>query len=195
MKYNVIYVDPAWKMGYLKGGNQAGTIAGKAELPYPTMTNEEIMNLPVSDIAADDAFLFMWITENRLHLAADFMEAWGFTYKRVGFVWVKTVRTKNTKQPYRAVPSPYTRACMELCLLGTRGKVKHLVKSRKVMQVVEYASETRLHSAKPPAVRDRIVELTGDVPKVELFARQKTKGWDSFGFDIDGKNLTESLAS
>lgn len=193
-KYNVIYTDPAWNIQYNKGGKTSGSFAGTTNLPYKTMTDKEIMNLPVSDIAADDALLFMWITEGKLMQGAKIMEAWGFNYKRIGFVWVKTVRGKNTKQPYRAVPSPYTRSCSELCLLGTRGKVRHLIKSRKVMQVVEYASETRLHSAKPPIVRDRIVELTGEVvPKVELFAREKVKGWDSHGFDVDGKNLKESL--
>jgi len=89
----------------------------------------------------------------------------------------------------------YTRANSELCLLGTKGKVLPR-KSRSVHQVIEeyqLATHIEEHSKKPDIVRDKIVELFGDLPRVELFARQKTEGWVCLGNEIDGKDIREAL--
>ena len=75
----------------------------------------------------------------------------------------------------------WTRANSELCLIATKGKIKRI--SRKVHQIIDTPIEE--HSKKPAIVRDRIVELMGDLPKIELFAREKTDGWDVWGNEVN----------
>lgn len=109
------------------------------------------------------------------------MEAWGFEYKTAAFVWVKkTSRAGGNAWGMGA----YTRANAEVCLLGvTKGfKAGEMVKSHRVHQIVE--SPVREHSRKPEEVRDRIVELLGDVPRIELFARERFPGWDAWGDEL-----------
>ena len=101
----------------------------------------------------------------------------GFTYKTCGFSWIK----KNKKADSLFWGLGYwTRANNEICLLGTKGKPKRV--SKGVHQVV--IDKISSHSKKPDIVRDRIVELCGDVPRIELFARQRYEGWDSWGNEI-----------
>lgn len=96
------------------------------------------------------------------------MEAWGFVYKTVAFVWIK----KNKKADSLFWGMGYwTRANAELCMLATAGQPKR--RSASVHQVI--LSPIEEHSKKPDVVRERIVELLGDLPRVELFARQKQK--------------------
>lgn len=202
-KYQIIYADPAWDTGYVKGGKTAGSVKGGVELPYPVMSDKAIMELPVKEIVADDAFCFIWIPESRLPIIADLFEAWGFTYKAKMFTWIKTVKSpKTSKYPYRATLSTYSRRCTEDCYVGTRGKIRNLIQDKTILQVIdegegseviEYASQSRKHSFKPPVTRDLITRFCGDLKRAELFARQQPKGWDSYGFDIDGQNMFTSL--
>lgn len=116
----------------------------------------------------------MWITFPLLREAWDVIESWGFTYKSVAFVWVK----QNKKTPSLFWGMGYwTRANAELCIIATKGSPKR--QSKSVHQVI--MSPIEQHSKKPDITRDRIVELMGDVPRIELFARQKTEGWDVWG--------------
>jgi site-specific DNA-methyltransferase (adenine-specific) len=113
------------------------------------------------------------------------MEAWGFKYKTCAFSWVKT---KADGGVIRGMGS-YTKSNIELCLLGMRGHIKAVDKT--VPQVVIHP---RLgHSIKPPVVRNRIVQLFGDLSRLELFARQKTDGWEAAGYGIDGIGLEEKI--
>ena len=160
-KYNIIYADPAWQMGYVKGGLTAGSVKGGEALPYKTMTDDEIMAMPIKDIADDNAFLFMWVTDNRIPKVAQFMEAWGFKYNSLAFVWNKI--SKYKEGPVRTTLTPYTRRSCEYCFMGTRGKTKGLVQDHYVLQYVAWASQTRKHSVKPDEVRKRIVRLCGDI--------------------------------
>ena len=109
------------------------------------------------------------------------MKAWGFEYKTAAFVWVKKNR-KNGSNFWGM--GAYTRANAEVCLLGvTPGfKAKELIRSHSVHQIIEAPYEG--HSKKPSEVRQRIVELLGDVPRIELFARQKADGWDAWGDEL-----------
>lgn len=120
----------------------------------------------------------MWATFPNIGEAIKVMEAWGFKYKTAAFVWVK----KNAKSGgnYMGLGA-YTRANAEVCLLGiTQGfKAGNMVKSHSVRQVIE--SPFQGHSTKPDEARRRIVELLGDVPRIELFARQRAEGWDAWG--------------
>ena len=106
------------------------------------------------------------------------MEAWGFQYKTAAFVWVKKNR-KNGGNFWGM--GAYTRANAEVCLLGTSPgfRAGEKVRSHKVHQIVESPYER--HSKKPNEVRKRIVELLGDVPRIELFARESAEGWDAWG--------------
>lgn len=159
--------------------------AGGAERHYRTMGIEDICAVPVCDLAADDAALFMWGTWPQLAEGLRVVAAWGFTYKTCAFVWLKSNRSTEIGQSLFFTEDAdvfwgmgrWTRANTEICLLGIRGQPKRL--SAAVHQVI-YAPIAG-HSMKPPETRDRIVQLMGDLPRVELFARQTTPGWDVWG--------------
>ncbi len=109
------------------------------------------------------------------------MRAWGFEYKTAAFVWVKKNRKSGT--PFWGMGA-YTRANAEVCLLGITPdfKAKEQIKSHAVHQIVE--EPIQAHSVKPDEVRKRIVTLMGDVPRIELFARQRATGWDAWGDEL-----------
>jgi len=153
------------------------------------MTLNDIKALPVSDIAADNAVLFIWITFPLLVQALEVIESWGFDYKTNGFTWVKRNK-KNTNTWFWGL-GHYTRANAELCLIATKGKGLPRL-SRSVHSVVDTPIEG--HSKKPDVVRDRIVELFGDIPRIELFARQRVNGWDCLGNEIDGRDIRDAMA-
>ena len=151
------------------------------------MTLEDLKRLPVSAIASNDAVLFIWVIFSLLPQALQVISAWGFDYKTCGFTWVK--RNKIAKRWFWGM-GYYTRANAEICLLATKGKGLRRI-SRSVHSVIDTPIEN--HSKKPDVVRDKIVELFGDLPRIELFARQKTKGWDALGNDIDGKDIRVAM--
>lgn len=149
-----------------------------AESHYPTMALEDIKRLPVRQLASSDCALFLWTTVPLLQDCFSVMEAWGFIYKTVAFVWIK----KNKKADSLFWGMGYwTRANAELCMLATVGRPKR--RSASVHQVI--LSSIEEHSKKSDVVRERIVELLGDLPCVELFARKKTEGWDAWGNEIE----------
>lgn len=173
-KYNIIYADPPWQYKvYSKKG------AGRsAESHYPTMNIDDICNLPISEIADKNATLFLWATFPNLKEAFDVIKAWGFTYKTVAFTWIKQNKRSNTLFWGMGY---WTRANAEICLLATKGTPQR--KSAAVHQVI--ISHIEQHSKKPDETRDRIVQLMGNLPRIELFARQRAKGWDAWGNEID----------
>lgn len=173
-KYGIIYADPPWHYRvYSKKG------AGRsAESHYPTMTIEEIQALPVSELADKDCALFMWITFPLLKESLSVLSAWGFKFKTIAFVWIKQNRKSDSQfwgMGYR------TRANAEFCVLATKGKPKRMAKN--VHQVI--VSHIEEHSKKPDEARRRIVRLMGDLPRIELFARQKSAGWDVWGNEVE----------
>jgi N6-adenosine-specific RNA methylase IME4 len=181
-KYKIIYADPPWQYRvYSKKGQ------GKsAENHYHTMNIKDIMALPVDKIADKDCILFLWITFPCLKEGIEVMERWGFKYKTCGFNWVKRNKKKNT---YFMGLGFWTRSNSEVCLIGTKGQPKRVSKS--VSQICD--ARIMEHSRKPAEIRERIVELCGELPRIELFARDKVKGWDSLGDEIDGKDIREAL--
>ena len=170
-KYQIIYADPPWQ--YDRKGVQ-----GAAEKIYPTMTQEEICKLPIADIADENAVLFLWATFPKLREALQTISAWGFEYKSVAFVWLKL--NKSGKGWFYGLGF-WTRGNAEICLLATKGCPKR--KSNRVHQFI--ISPLRGHSQKPNEARDKIIELVGDLPRVELFAREKANGWDAWGNEVD----------
>ena len=149
-----------------------------AENHYPTMTIQDICNLQVDKIADKNCVLFMWMTFPTLVEGLKVLEAWGFNYKTVAFVWIK--QNKKTPTLFWGLGF-WTRANAEICILAVKGKPKRI--SAKVHQVI--ISPIEEHSKKPNETRKRIVELLGDLPRIELFARQKTKGWDVWGNEVE----------
>lgn len=169
-KYSIIYADPPWRY------NQHGVQAA-AEHHYPTMSQEDLKSLPISEIAEKDSVLFMWATFPMIKEALELIEAWGFRYKTTAFVWAK----KNRKSDSWVTGLGFwTRSNAEICLLAVKGNPKR--QSPCVSQLI--VSPREEHSKKPDETRDRIVKLMGDLPRVELFARQKTEGWDVWGNEV-----------
>lgn len=122
--------------------------------------------------------LVLWATFPQLPEALRLIKAWGFTFKTVAFVWLKL----NRKSPTWFYGLGYwTRGNAEICLLAKRGHPKRYSKS--VHQFI--ISPVEEHSKKPDITREKIIELAGDLPRAELFARQKIPGWDAWGNEVD----------
>jgi N6-adenosine-specific RNA methylase IME4 len=139
---------------------------------------EWIDNLPVKNIADKNCVLFLWVTMPKLNECWDLITNWGFEYKTVAFTWVK----KNKIQPsWFWGMGRWTRANAELCLLATKGKPKRI--SASVHSIID--TPIQKHSQKPNEVKDRIISLVGDLPRIELFARSKTDGWDVWGNEVE----------
>ena len=153
------------------------------------MSMEELYSLSVPNIAERDCILFLWTTFPMLEEAFKLIHKWGFKYKTVAFVWIK--QNKVSKTWFFGLGS-WTRANAEICLLATKGHPKRY--SKKVHQLI--VSPIEQHSKKPDITRTKIVELAGDLPRIELFARQKSDGWDVWGneveSDIDLKSEVEN---
>lgn len=190
-KYNIIYADPAWSF---KTYSEKGKEKKSAENHYNTMSIEDIYNLPIQEIAAEDCVLFLWVTNPMLKEGLETIERWGFKYKTVGFNWFK--KNKIADSWFWGL-GYWTRANTELCLIATKGNISRISKS--VHQVIDseengsldvfdsfqVVSKIERHSAKPGIVREKIVELLGNLPRIELFAREKFDGWDSWGNEVE----------
>ena len=171
-KYNIIYADPPWQY---KDRALAGNRGACCK--YPVMKTEDMYNFPIKDISADDCVLFMWVTMPKLNECFELIKQWGFEYKTCGFVWVK--ENKKARSLFMGM-GRWTRANAEICLIATRGKPKR--KSASVHSVL--LSPIEEHSKKPNEIRNRIVKLCGDIPRIELFARQQSDGWDCWGNEV-----------
>lgn len=171
-KHQIIYADPPWSY-------RSGKVNGAAQNHYPTMSDEQLYQLPVSTLAADTCVLFLWCTFPKLPEALKLIKAWGFTFKTVAFVWLKQNKSGNG---FFLGLGWWTRSNAEICLLAVKGKPQR--KSASVRQLVFAPIEQ--HSKKPDIVRDRILELMGNLPRIELFARQTAPGWDVWGNEVDG---------
>lgn len=173
-KYAIIYADPPWQfLTYSDKGK-----GRSAEQHYPCMTKADIESLPVNRIADYNCALFLWVTYPCLPQGIELMQKWGFIYKTCAFSWIK--QNKNNDDLFVGM-GYYTRANNEICLLGTKGKPLKR-QNKNVRQVV--ISHIGQHSEKPDEVRTRIVDLFGDIPRIELFAREHADGWDCWGNEV-----------
>lgn len=174
-QYNIIYADPPWDIGgYVKETKKG---MNDYRLPYETMTSSAIINLPIRKLLADNAILFMWVVDAKIPIVSEVMGNWGFDYKCLGFIWNKKAKTtKGTNAPF----SQFTRRSCEYCFIGTHGK--SLIKTHNVNQLVSVPK--KLHSSKPPIFRTLIVDLCGNLPRIELFSRDSIEGWDAWGNQI-----------
>lgn len=177
-KYNIIYADPPWHYSDVHTWAKMG---GGVTKHYKTMKTTEIeeMGQVIKNITAEDCMLFMWATFPNLIEELKIIKAWGFTYKTLGFSWIKT--NKKDEKPFFGIGF-YTKSNCEVCLLATKGKPGNLKISNQVSSCI--ISERREHSRKPDEARERIEKLVGQVPKIELFARQEIEGWDCWGNEV-----------
>tara|TARA_R110000868_G_scaffold271022_3_gene530492 strand:- start:7380 stop:7970 length:591 start_codon:yes stop_codon:yes gene_type:complete len=174
-RYKIIYADPPWR--FSQGINPRKTFSDKVKeevhLHYPTLSDKEIIGLKVADIADEQCVLFLWTTDAHLEVAIKALNNWGFKYKTIAFTWNKK----------RGFMGKWTVKQCEICLLATKGTAHKLLKSFKEKSYLE--EEKTKHSKKPSEFRNRIERMFGDVSRIELFAREKTEGWDVFGDEVE----------
>lgn len=170
MKYHIIYANPSWRYDFAVSENRA------IESQYPTMELDAIKALPVSDIATDDAVLYLWATAPKLKEALEVMEVWSFTYK-TNAVWVKN----NIGMGY------WWRNQHEMLLVGTRGNFPPPEPALRVSSVFE--SPKTEHSEKPLSVDEAIEKMFPNIMKIELFARQPRKEWAAWGNEITDTDI------
>lgn len=168
-KYDLIYADPPWQYRDSANAGKRGAVH-----KYNVMTLDQLCELPVPAIAADDCLLAMWWAPPMPREALAVVYAWGFELKTMkGFTWRKL--TKHGKDHFGM--GHWTRANTEDCLFATRGKPRRA--SAAVRQLIH--APIREHSRKPDEARYRLVKLMGNVPRVELFARETAPGWNCWG--------------
>lgn len=173
VRYGAIMADPPWHFAVRspKGDGRS------ASQHYSTMSLQQIKDLPVADWADLDCALFLWAIDPMIPQAIEVMEAWGFSYKTVAFMWAKTNKSGSgffTGMGY------WTRANAETCLLGTRGSPKRQAKDVRRLIV----APRREHSRKPDEAAQRVMRLVQG-PYLEMFARQRREGWDAWGMEPD----------
>lgn len=184
-KYKIIYADPPWQ--YRARISHGTRFEQGASGYYKSMSIDEIKKLPIADLAAENCALFLWGTFPYLEKQIRLFGYWGFRYTTCGFTWVKT-NIRNNK-PFFGT-GYYTKSNAEICLLGIKGKLKPV--SNKVSQII--IAPRREHSRKPDEARLRIIELFGDLSRIELFAREKTDGWDTWGNESEDKVFEEIIS-
>jgi len=174
-KYQIIYADPPWSFN---NKNTGGSMKSGSNAHYKTMNIDELCELPINNLADENCVLFMWWVGTLSKEAIQLVESWGFTIKTMtAFNWVKT--TKNDKLHFGM--GFWTRAGSENCLIAIKGKPKRVnacIRSVVMTQILK-------HSEKPNIFRKEIIKLMGDLPRIELFAREKFEGWDCMGDEIE----------
>lgn len=177
-RYQIIYADPPWSY-------QDQGCHGAMGKHYKGMNLKDIKNLPINKISCKNSVLFLWATYPMYPEALEVIKAWGFTYKSIAFQWLKL--NPKSKTPFYGL-GRWTRGNTEPCLLAVKGKPKRV--SASVFQLVEEPRQK--HSQKPSIVRNKIVELMGNLPRIELFARkpkdffnESYKGWDVWGDEVE----------
>ena len=174
-KYQIIYSDPPWKFN---NKNTGGSMISGSANNYNCMTVDEICMLPVWKVRADNCVLFMWWVGSMPDEALRVVRSWGFRLiTMTGFTWVK--KTVSGKPHFGM--GFWTRAGSENCLIAVRGNPKKI--NASIRSVVEH--EILSYSTKPDIFRDLIVNLVGDVPRLEMFARKNVDGWDAFGDEVE----------
>lgn len=182
--YEIVLADPPWSYYGDPNKDQA---AGKH---YPTMTVEQMLSaFPVREITKDPSVMFMWATCPKLPDALALMERFGYHYRGVAYVWVKTNALGKPIGGQGVRPS-FVKPTTEFVLIGSTweaGRVFPLLTEAQ-HQVIMAPRPGGVHSAKPHEVHDRIVSLLGDRPRLEMFARTPRPGWDTFGNETKNEN-------
>jgi N6-adenosine-specific RNA methylase IME4 len=172
-KYSIIYADPPWDYN---GREQHNNVEGNKSAinHYATVKIDDMKIMKIKEICEKDCLLFMWSSSPHLPQAIELMEAWGFEYKTIAFVWEKQ----------KPNPGYYTMSSVEICIVGKRGTIPT---PRGIRNARQFLSEKRtIHSKKPDEIRTRIMQMFPTQKKLEMFAREATEGWDVFGNEVEG---------
>jgi len=183
-RFGTILADPPWLFD-----NRTGKMAPehKRLFRYRTMTNEDIIALPVGELVLPQSHLYLWVPNALLALGLQVMQAWGFTYK-TNLVWYKV---RKDGGPDRRGVGFYFRNVTEVVLFGVKGSMRTLAPGRSMPNIM--VSQKREHSRKPDEIYD-VVEQCSPGPYLELFARRRRPGWVSWGDEVDGRTaLAEGL--
>jgi len=182
-QFGTILADPPWLFS-----NRTGKMAPehKRLFRYSTMTNEQILALPISKLALPKSHLYLWVPNALVSIGLQVMEAWGFVYK-TNLVWYKV---RKDGGPDRRGVGFYFRNVTELVLFGVRGGLRTLAPGRRMPNVI--VSQKREHSRKPEDLYT-IIEQCSPGPYLELFARRTRPGWVSWGNEVDEAQQIELL--
>lgn len=172
--YGAIYADPPWSFKTFSNRDRGAVPHRSEDAPYQPMTYDELVNLKVQEVAADDCVLHMWTISSHLDQALLLGSCWDFTFKSLGLVWVKT--QKGDPETPKMGMGKWFRQEAEICLLFTRGKPKRV--SAGVRQTI--LEPAREHSRKPDVGYERVEALSAG-PYLELFSRSSRPGWDAMG--------------
>lgn len=187
MKFDLVYADPPWPYS---GSNSAYNQVG-AEDHYALMSWDDINAMPVRDICTDSAACLLWCTGPFLDQQILTLKEWGFHYRGVAFVWVKTNQDGSITGA-KGGPPTFVKSLSEFLILGTTKKKGRPfpIHDFTVRQV--HLAQRLEHSEKPESIRQEIDKLVGDVSKIELFARKKTKqaGWHQSGLEFNDLDYT-----
>lgn len=169
--FGTIYADPPWRFT-----NRTGKMAPehKRLRRYPTMSFDEIADLPIAKIAKPASHLYLWVPNALIAEGLDVMKRWGFKYKS-NIVWYKV---RQDGGPDRRGVGFYFRNVTEVCLFGVRGSIRTEKRGRTQPNIV--ISRKSRHSAKPEEMYE-IIEGCSKGPYIELFARGEREGWTMWG--------------
>lgn len=184
-EYGAILADPPWQFT-----NRTGKMAPehKRLARYPTLSLQEIKEMPVSAVVADNSHLYLWVPNALLREGLDVMEAWGFQYK-TNIIWHKI--RKDGGPDGRGVGF-YFRNTTEILLFGVKGRARTLAPGRTQVNIIR--SRKREHSRKPDELYD-IIESCSLGPYLELFARGERNGWDQWGNEAENYSPSWSTYS
>ena len=178
-QFGTILADPPWLFA-----NRTGKMAPehKRLYRYRTMTNEEILSLPVGDLALPQSHLYLWVPNALIELGLQVLRAWGFTYK-TNIVWYKV---RGDGGPDRRGVGFYFRNVTELVLFGVKGGLRTLSPGRRMPNIL--ISQKREHSRKPDELYP-VIEQCSPGPHLELFARRTRPGWVAWGDEANGDTV------
>jgi N6-adenosine-specific RNA methylase IME4 len=175
-RYGTILADPPWRFS-----NRTGKMAPehKRLSRYSTMSHQQILELPVSQLALPRSHLYLWVPNALILEGLEVMKRWGFTYK-TNLVWYKV---RKDRGPDGRGVGFYFRNVTELVLFGTRGSIRTLAPGRRQVNII--LSRKREHSRKPDELYE-VIEACSPGPYLEMFARTQREGWTAWGDEIRG---------
>lgn len=176
-KYQIIYADPPWTV---KAGPPWASSGKSRDLIYPTMSVEDIKNLPVKDIADKDCHLYLWTINKYIKESYDVAKSWGFNVSCM-ITWCKPRHGLGLGGAFVQTT--------EHLLFCRRGKLPTNIR----VDTTWFEHKRLKHSEKPQLFRDLILKASGDKKRIELFARQKTEGWDVWGNEVESDIKLEDI--
>ena len=172
-KYDIILADPPWPYNSKRMVLEKGTSITGVDDEYNTLTMKDLCSLPIRNIRSKNCILYLWATGPKLQEAFELIDAWGFKYSTMAFVWDKRIPN----------PGYYSCSQCEYVLIAKKGKCPKRIKTNTRQLLTKPRTK---HSIKPELVQDRIDNHWDKCEKIELFARRYRDGWDCIGDELNG---------